>query len=230
MDAIILDNQLANALRAGSLSSLSTDCVLPTVRQAERKSAAHSGKLQGSNRAPTVICLDGPDTALEQEPIENLPPGATQAKNLAYVMYTSGSTGRPKGVEIRHFSITRLLFGIDYVRLDETQTILHMAPISFDASTFELWGALLHGGRCILYPERVPTPKSMGALIRKHGVSTLWLTASLFNTMIDEAPEELRGVKQLLTGGEALSVTHIRRALRQLPGTYSTLMPNLSAS
>ena len=177
--AIILDNQLANALRAGSLSSLSTDCVLPTVRQAERKSAAHSGKLQGSNRVPTVICLDGSDTALEQEPIENLPPGATQAKNLAYVMYTSGSTGRPKGVEIRHFSITRLLFGIDYAHLDETQTILHMAPISFDASTFEVWGALLHGGRCILYPERVPTPKSMGALIRKHAVTTLWLTASL---------------------------------------------------
>ncbi len=171
------------------------------------------------NRVPTVICLDGQDTGIEQEPIENLPQSATQAKNLAYVMYTSGSTGRPKGVEIRHFSITRLLFGIDYAHLDETQTVLHMAPISFDASTFEVWGALLHGGRCILYPERVPTPKSMGALIRKHAVTTLWLTASLFNTMIDEAPEELRGVKQLLTGGEALSVTHIRRALRQLPGT-----------
>jgi len=164
-----------------------------------------------------VICLDGWD-GIEQEAVEN-PMNVTHAGNLAYVMYTSGSTGRPKGVEIRHFSINRLVFGADYARLDETRTILHMAPISFDASTFEVWGSLLHGARCILYPERIPTAKSIGTLIRRHNVTTLWLTASLFNAIIDDAPEELLGIEQLLTGGEALSVTHIRRALNLLPGT-----------
>ena len=165
-----------------------------------------------------MICLDASWTAIDQEPVEN-PVSETRAENLAYVMYTSGSTGRPKGVEIRHFSINRLVFGVDYARLDETRTFLHMAPISFDASTFELWGSLLHGACCVLYPERIPTPKNIGMLIRKHNVTTLWLTASLFDAIIDDAPEELLGIDQLLTGGEALSVSHIRRALSLLPGT-----------
>src|SRR5947209_18083413 len=78
-----------------------------------------------------LLCLDAGWQAIAQESPENLDSGTT-AENLAYVMYTSGSTGQPKGVEIRHRSITRLLFGADYVRLDATRTILHMAPISFD--------------------------------------------------------------------------------------------------
>ncbi len=168
-----------------------------------------------------VICLDMCEAswqALKDERSDNLVSTA-QSESLAYVMYTSGSTGRPKGVEIRHFSITRLVFGTDFARLDETCTLLHMSSISFDASTLEVWGTLLHGGCCVLYPERIPTPKSIGVLIRKHHVTTLWLTASLFNAVIDEAPEALRGVKQLLIGGEALSVAHVRRALELLPST-----------
>jgi amino acid adenylation domain-containing protein len=163
-----------------------------------------------------VVSLDPGWQAIAHESEENLP-SETKAEDLAYIMYTSGSTGRPKGVEIRHRSINRLVFGVHYARLDATRRILHMAPISFDAATFELWGALLHGARCILYPERIPTPRSIGALIRKHKVTTAWLTASLFNAIIDEAPGELLGLEQLLTGGEALSVTHIRRALDLLP-------------
>jgi aspartate racemase len=165
-----------------------------------------------------VVSLDPSWKAIDQEPVEN-PLSETRTTNLAYVMYTSGSTGTPKGVEIQHSSINRLVFGVDFARLDEARTILHMAPISFDASTFEVWGSLLHGARCVLYPERIPTPKNIGALIRKHHVTTLWLTASLFNAVIDDAPEELLGIEQLLTGGETLSVTHIRRAIRMLPGT-----------
>ncbi|HEY6410112.1 MAG TPA: amino acid adenylation domain-containing protein, partial [Ktedonobacteraceae bacterium] len=166
----------------------------------------------------TVLCLDTMQEALEQESAENVS-CAVQATDLAYVMYTSGSTGRPKGVEIQHRSISRLVFGVDDVRLDTTRAILHMAPISFDASTFEVWGALLHGARCVLFPERVPTPKSIGAAIRKYDITTMWLTATLFNAVIDEDPHALTSIEQLLTGGEALSVTHIRRALEKLPST-----------
>jgi len=166
----------------------------------------------------SLLCLDTTWQHIAQESSENLDCEAT-AMNLAYVMYTSGSTGRPKGVEIQHRSINRLVFGTNYACLDASQTILHMAPISFDASTFEVWGALLHGARCVLFPERIPTPKSIGATIHKHNVNTVWLTASLFNAVIDEAPDALSGVEQLLTGGEALSVTHIRRALEKLPAT-----------
>ncbi len=139
--------------------------------------------------------------------------------HLAYVMYTSGTTGRPKGVAVTHKAIVRLLFGVDYVDLGASRTILQMAPMTFDASTFELWGALLHGGRCVLFPDRVPTIAAIKSTLQQHKIDTLWLTASLFNTLIDEAPESLAGVRQLLTGGEALSVAHVRRAIEFLPET-----------
>ncbi|MGV3720453.1 MAG: amino acid adenylation domain-containing protein, partial [Actinomycetota bacterium] len=138
---------------------------------------------------------------------------------LAYVMFTSGSTGKPKAVEVPHRAIVRLLFGVDYCRFGPEETHLLLAPVSFDASTFELWGALLHGGRCALFPDALPATDTLGVALREWEVTNLWLTTSLFNFVIDEAPEILRGVRRLLTGGEALSVPHVRRALELLPET-----------
>src|SRR5207247_434464 len=143
--------------------------------------------------------------------------GAT-LEDLAYVTYTSGSTGLPKGVEVRQRGVVRLLFGVDYAEFGSGETFLQLAPVSFDASTLEIWGALLHGGKCVLYPERVPTAVELGEVIEAEGVTTLWLTASLYNAVLDEHPEALCGVKQLLIGGEALSVSHVRRGLELLPG------------
>jgi NRPS condensation-like uncharacterized protein/acyl carrier protein len=97
--------------------------------------------------------------------------------------------------------------------------LIHLSPAAFDASTFEIWGSLLHGSRCVLYPERVPTPEKLGQIIRNHKVDTLWLTCSLFNFIVDEAPETLEPVRFLFTGGEALSRNHVERTLKLLPGT-----------
>ncbi|PXV61430.1 amino acid adenylation domain-containing protein [Dyella jiangningensis] len=138
---------------------------------------------------------------------------------LAYVMYTSGSTGTPKGVEIRHRSIIRLVRGIDYVDFGEAPRLLHAAPLGFDASTLEIWGSLLNGGCCIVHDERVPSGAGLAATIRKHDARIVWLTAALFNAIVDEDGTNLRGVQQLLTGGEALSVAHVRKAQALLPGT-----------
>ena len=165
-----------------------------------------------------AVCLDRNWDEIGQESQDNLENGTT-AENLAYVIYTSGSTGTPKGVEVLHRGVTRLVFGVDYVQLDANQASLHLAPISFDASTFEIWGALLHGAKCILYPDGVPIAGELGNLIHRHKVTRLWLTASLFNALIDEAPETLSEIHQLLIGGEALSVSHVRRALVMLPHT-----------
>ena len=165
-----------------------------------------------------VLCLDRDGTAIAAQPEANPPPRAT-GESLAYVMYTSGSTGTPKGVPAPHRAVLRLLLGIDYAQLDERQTFLLLSPISFDASTFELWGALLHGARCAIFRDRVPTLETLDAALQRHHVTTLWLTASLFNVVVDEAPHILRGVRQLLIGGEALSPVHVRAALECLPET-----------
>ena len=139
--------------------------------------------------------------------------------SLAYVIYTSGSTGQPKGVEVAHRAIVRLVRGANYVDLSSQDVFLQLAPLSFDASTFEIWGALLNGAKLVIYPGQLPTVEELSDVLAKHRVTVLWLTSSLFNYVIDTAPEILRPVRQLLTGGEALSVPHIRRALQALPGT-----------
>jgi aspartate racemase len=165
-----------------------------------------------------LICLDREWGEIAGQSQEN-PISETTSENLSYVIYTSGSTGKPKGVGVTHRGVLRLLIGVDYVRLDANQTFLHLASTSFDASTFEIWGGLLHGGKCVVFPGKTPLPNELGHIVDHYKVSTLWLTGSLFNTVIDEAPEALRGVSQLLIGGEALSVSHVRRALAHLPGT-----------
>ncbi len=163
-----------------------------------------------------IVALDDTWSSIAQHDTER-PPCEVSAEGLAYVMYTSGSTGRPKGVAVPHRAITRLLFGVSYMRFGPAEVFLPLAPITFDASTFEIWGALLHGAPCVLIPDHVPVPSDIARLVREHGVTTIWLTASLFNAFVDEAPDAFRGIRQILTGGEALSVAHIRRAQEALP-------------
>jgi amino acid adenylation domain-containing protein len=139
--------------------------------------------------------------------------------DMAYLCYTSGTTGRPKAAMIPHRGIIRLLFGIDYVDLGPEETGLHAMAPAFDASTFALWAPLLHGSCCVLYPPETPTPEGIGAHIRRHGVKTMVLTTAMFNAIVDDNPLHLSGLRQLLVGGEALSVAHVRRAMAALPET-----------
>ncbi|WP_354400011.1 amino acid adenylation domain-containing protein [Variovorax sp. OAS795] len=142
---------------------------------------------------------------------------AVDGESVAYVMYTSGSTGTPKGIEICHRAILRLVIGVDYADLAPGRAMLHAAPLGFDAATLEIWGPLLNGGCCVIHGERVPTGAGLAATIARHGVHTAWLTAALFNAVVDDDPAHLSGLRHLITGGEALSVPHVRRALSALP-------------
>ena len=165
-----------------------------------------------------VVCMDTDHDALAAASPGN-PVRVSGPTSLAYVIYTSGSTGEPKGTCAEHRNILRLVQGQDYVAFGPTQRVLAMAPIAFDASTYELWGPLLNGGRCVLYQERVPSGESMAALINAQGITDLFLTTALFNTLVDTAVKVLEPVRTVLTGGEAHSMAHFRRALQALPQT-----------
>jgi amino acid adenylation domain-containing protein len=147
------------------------------------------------------------------------PLAAASADNLAYVMYTSGSTGRPKGVGATHRNVIRLVEGASYVRFGPEQVFLQLAPPSFDASTLEIWGPLLHGGRLAIAAEGRTSLAELSAMIREHGISTLWLTTGLFHQMVDEELAGLVPLAQLMTGGDALSPLRVRAALARLCAT-----------
>ncbi|HVG43654.1 MAG TPA: amino acid adenylation domain-containing protein, partial [Longimicrobium sp.] len=166
-----------------------------------------------------VVLLDGGDGGTVDDARVGGSPAlrAASPENLAYVIYTSGSTGLPKGTEVPHRAIPGFFRGAEYARFGEGAVVLQHASISWDVLTLELWPAVLSGGTCVLYPGQTSEPGLLGEQVRRHGVNTLWLTAAYFNLIVDTAPEILEGVAQVMTGGEAVSVPHVRRALELYP-------------
>ncbi|CAM3846172.1 non-ribosomal peptide synthetase [Kibdelosporangium persicum] len=160
----------------------------------------------------TTISLD-PDWSSVADQPAIAPEVPLSPDNLAYITYTSGSTGRPKGVLVPHRGVVRLVHDPDYTDLDSDQVLLLLSALAFDVSTFEIWGALCNGGRLVVCPPGTPTATELEQVLRRHGVTVLWLTSGLFNTMVDVRPESLAGVRQLLVGGEALSPPHVRKAI-----------------
>ncbi|MBE4753746.1 amino acid adenylation domain-containing protein, partial [Corallococcus sp. ZKHCc1 1396] len=161
-------------------------------------------------------CLFVEELGLEDQPTSPVHAG-THARHLAYVDFTSGSTGRPKGVAVEHRGVLRLLHHAPYAKLGPDETFLLIAPISFDASTFEVWGPLLFGGRLVVFPASSPSDlELLASTIQRHGVTTLWLTVGFFVQVVDLKPEALKGVRQVLTGGDVISASHVRRVVQEL--------------
>ncbi|MED1801252.1 non-ribosomal peptide synthetase [Brevibacillus porteri] len=165
-----------------------------------------------------IVCPDLDASKINKESDANVGESTT-SESLAYLMYTSGSTGNPKGVLIPHRGVIRLTKHASYVSLTPEETILQLASISFDAATFEIWGSLLNGARLVIYPFHGLSLDELGQVLRDEKISTLWLTAGIFHQMIDYRIEDLRGVRQLLTGGDIVSAKHAQRALDMLPET-----------
>ncbi|HEX2202458.1 MAG TPA: amino acid adenylation domain-containing protein [Longimicrobium sp.] len=168
-----------------------------------------------------VVSLAADRDALAAESGEDVE-SATTAESLAYVIYTSGSTGTPKGVMAPHRGVVRLVRVTNLADFGPSHVVLHSSSIAFDASTLEVYGALLNGARLVVLPAHTPTLEELGATLRAHGVTLAWLSVGLFNQMVDERPEDLAGLDQLCTGGDAASVPHVRRALERLPGVRVT--------
>lgn len=149
------------------------------------------------------------DERLQAEDINNLPV-VNKPADLAYIMYTSGTTGQPKGTMIEHKSIIRLVKQPNYVTLDEQTKILLTGSVSFDATTFEIWGALLNGGELHLLPQELlmDTP-FLKKYIGSNAINTMWFTSSWFNHLADMDASLFHGLRYLLVGGEKLSPAHI---------------------
>ncbi|HKP45904.1 MAG TPA: amino acid adenylation domain-containing protein, partial [Pyrinomonadaceae bacterium] len=164
----------------------------------------------------TTVCIEQLSPELTSRPITS-PPLNSTPENLAYVMYTSGSTGTPKGVAVTQRNIVRLVKNTNYANFSSDEVFLQFAPISFDASTFEIWGALLNGARLALMPPGAASLDELGKALKGYQVTTLWLTAGLFHLMVDTHLDDLRGLRQLLAGGDVLSAPHVKKAAAQLP-------------
>ena len=172
-----------------------------------------------AGRLPRIRTLDVSDTSPVEGQPDHDPPAAGNRDSLAYIMYTSGSTGTPKGVAVLHRGIVRLVRGARYVDFSESECFLHVSSLSFDASTFEIWGALANGARLVVAEPGVPSVADLESAIRAFGVTTLWLTAGLFHLIVDEHPEALASLRQVIAGGDVLSPPHVARALAALPRT-----------
>ncbi|MBB6486254.1 non-ribosomal peptide synthetase [Rhizobium lusitanum] len=142
--------------------------------------------------------------------------------DLAYIMYTSGSTGRPKGTMICHRSIARVVLDQTYVEFRPDDVVLHTATISFDAATFEIWGALLNGCTLAIMPESDFSVSRLCDVMQTTGVSISFLTTGLFNLFADHARAPLPQLRHILFGGDVGSAVHARRFLERHPGCRLT--------
>jgi amino acid adenylation domain-containing protein/thioester reductase-like protein len=140
------------------------------------------------------------------------PPGP---RDLAYVLYTSGSTGLPKGVMIEHRSIVRLVRGANYIELRPGQDkIMQAGALGFDASTFEIWGALLNGGTLVLADkDDLLEADRLQQVVARHGVTIMLLTSPLFHQLAAQQAELFAPLRALLVGGDIV-LPHIAREVR----------------
>lgn len=194
-------------------------------------------RLKRPPKGVTVVALEQSGDALAAASSRN-PKPVNQADDLAYVMFTSGSTGHPKGVMVPHRGIVRLVMNADYFTVSPDDVFLQFAPTSFDAATFEVFGPLLNGARVALYPPEKASVEELAAFIEKAGITVAFITTGLFHQLVEQGLDRLWGLRQLFTGGDFLSVSHMKKAFESLPDcnvvaaygptentTYSSMYP-----
>ncbi|KPI10583.1 amino acid adenylation domain protein [Actinobacteria bacterium OK074] len=161
-----------------------------------------------------------PDADLARAAATDTPPIVSPSRetDTCCVFFTSGSTGRPKGVMSPHSGTVRLFAPARIIDVGPGTVVPQAAALPWDIMSLELWSVLLGGGTSVLIDEPYLTVDGLRDLVRRDGVNTLWLTASLFNMFVEEDLGCFLGVRQLLVGGERLSPPHITSFVQAHPG------------
>lgn len=179
--------------------------------------------------APSSLRSELPESAAIVDPFDSgagapqfTPPAGLTSDHLAYVCYTSGSTGEPKGVAVPHRAVSRLVRGTDWVDIRDEDVFLHLSPVSFDAATFEIFGALVNGCRLAVLPAGRVETDGLAETVREEQVSVLLLPTGLLHTTIATRVDVFTGVRHVLTGGEAASAAHVRQLFDAHPDILYT--------
>ncbi len=197
-------------LQDSGASLLVTTSQLQQELQNQQRQSDHCDP---ANTGPASLLLDQLDLD-EDVSATPLPELDTLAAVPAYMMYSSGSTGRPKGIVVEQSGIVRLVCGSDYIQIKPGSRIAQAANTSFDAATFEIWGALLNGATVVMLPRELTLePDLFAQALLEQQIDTLFLTTALFNQMVAARRDAFKGLTTLLMGGEAVDVARVRSVL-----------------
>jgi amino acid adenylation domain-containing protein/FkbH-like protein len=168
-------------------------------------------------KSRNAVCLDSDWELIARESRENLP-SASNGGSLAYVIYTSGSTGTPKGVAVLHHAVNRLVLNTNYIQLTREDRVAQVSNASFDAATFEVWGALLNGGTLVGITRDVTlSPIEFARELQEQNISAMFLTTALFNQLAAETPDAFATLRTVMFGGEAADPKLVARVLESKP-------------
>ncbi|MEV7128955.1 non-ribosomal peptide synthetase [Streptomyces sp. NPDC093260] len=173
--------------------------------------------------------LTGPVLALSEEPLSEQPlPGgaltdaadetdASDPDRAAFIMFTSGSTGRPKGVAVPHRAVAELVTAPDYVTVTARDRVLFHSPMTFDASTFEVWAALANGAAVVVCTEQRPSLEDLARHVERHGVTVAFFTTALFHQLAARRSRLFAQLRSVVVGGEAMAAEPARAVLTAFP-------------
>ncbi|MDW8318895.1 MAG: amino acid adenylation domain-containing protein, partial [Anaerolineae bacterium] len=199
------------------LAFMLRDGKVPVVLTQAHLAAGLPG-LEAAGLSPDqVVRIDADWHRISVYPADN-PPDVATPDHLAYVIYTSGSTGVPKGVAVPQGAITGLVFNTNYMPFWPGMRMAQVSNASFDAATWEIWGAWLHGGTLVGIPKEVAlSPRELAAALRRLRIDALFLTTALFNLIASEVPDAFGSLEYVLFGGEAVDPRWVRRVLEVAP-------------
>ncbi|MCW7985006.1 non-ribosomal peptide synthetase module [Streptomyces platensis subsp. clarensis] len=192
----------------------------PRARSEALAAEAGATLTVGDSKLLESAALTGATLALPGEPLvdgDHLPAAEPGPDATAFIMFTSGSTGRPKGVAVPHHAIAELVTDPAYLTLTSRDRVLFHSPMTFDASTFEVWGALANGAAVVVCTAERPSFEDLARHVERHGVTVAFFTTALFHQLAGRRSRIFSLLRTVIVGGEALSAHHARAVLRAFP-------------